>query len=1006
MAGEQALFLFFMRQMLLFFFSRMYLRRRALRRRRVGRRRERYHEIQHGQQFLQSLQSFKLKAGSIGQCGNVTVRAIAHFCHGQLRQEVLANAVRTISRVYTRRGGILTPRWAIVHDRTSAFENQTCSWQRCSRYRSSHLRMDEKREKKKKKREQALRQAALQGDTVRVKQLLKKGVNPNGNADHWDRPPDPLHLAAYYGHHETVSVLLTAGADVNARDRLVHTPLHWAARNGHHETVSALLAAGADVNTWDMWHSTPLHVAAWNGHLETVSVLLAAGVDVIDPLDVVQSTPLHWAAQNGHHETVSALLAAGADVNTQNCGRWTPLHLAAMNGHHETVSVLLAAGADVNTRDDWDKTALHLAAVNGHHETVSVLLAAGVRLRYYIDRESSNGKNTHSCINTGMPADGGYTPLQYATLRGQSRGVEVLQQYRADRDDRNKDFTSKNHKSKKHKQRPSATDSVVAKLKLPCNWRELGRNLGLSVADLDRIGQKHQDDTMIMRCCLVLEWQHHTDTEGLESAVVLDTAGQRAIVDRLNTSEQSRELLDLQDQVTSILRADFPNLNFVPDKDKKADEDRQELNRKTLREEMFSNSGDEAERIDSLPLLGRSIPESEDDRKMVVVVGHPHGGSKKVDFCPIAGVVEKYAIHVRSPNLIQADTRKPLYHTGVMFHGSSGSPGFDMYGNVVLMHTRGFPEGRSKSRIECGVLLTAIKDHARQTLQPENFTNFSKLSVLKCAVNRKERFYGGFMPFFGCLREKNPVVNCELRWLLTEPDKRRLDQSRPGDQMNTSSGDSCLNLTTVDWTRPGDLKTQEEYQTDWSRPDDLKTREEYQQQCLRDFVEWIGLGFREWLAFYRRVDRRPLESYKFWLVDQRGVNTTLHCSGDSCLNLTTVDWTRPGDLKTQEEYQLTAVMILNPTRPDVRVLRNLVTGNFSPVHTSKSDNLKTMTLWMIRRLDCSRMKDQTFVSRAQPVWKKMGRCDFTEVWSFFLLQSGLRIIHKVILKTEKQELLC
>ncbi|KAI8495576.1 hypothetical protein Bbelb_265480 [Branchiostoma belcheri] len=36
--------------------------------------------------------------------------------------EVLANAVRTISRVYTRRGGILTPRWAIVHDRTPAFE--------------------------------------------------------------------------------------------------------------------------------------------------------------------------------------------------------------------------------------------------------------------------------------------------------------------------------------------------------------------------------------------------------------------------------------------------------------------------------------------------------------------------------------------------------------------------------------------------------------------------------------------------------------------------------------------------------------------------------------------------------------------------------------------------------------------------------------------------------------------------------------------------------------------
>ncbi|KAI8507610.1 hypothetical protein Bbelb_149900 [Branchiostoma belcheri] len=103
MAGEQALFLFFMRQMLLFFFSRMYLRRRALRRRRVGRRRERYHEIQRAAIFA--------------------VIAIIQ-AQGGIDREVLANAVRTISRVYTRRGGILTPRWAIVHDRTPAFEVQ------------------------------------------------------------------------------------------------------------------------------------------------------------------------------------------------------------------------------------------------------------------------------------------------------------------------------------------------------------------------------------------------------------------------------------------------------------------------------------------------------------------------------------------------------------------------------------------------------------------------------------------------------------------------------------------------------------------------------------------------------------------------------------------------------------------------------------------------------------------------------------------------------------------
>ncbi|KAI8484902.1 hypothetical protein Bbelb_373090 [Branchiostoma belcheri] len=40
-------------------------------------------------------------------------------------------------------------------------------------------------------------------------------------------------------------------------------------------------------------------------------------------------------------------------------------------------------------------------------------------------------------------------------------------------------------------------------------------------------------------------------------------------------------------------------------------------------------------------------------------------------------------------------------------------------------------------------------------------------------------------------------------------------------------------------------------------------------------ILWIGLGFREWLAFYRRVDRRPVVSCKFWLVEERGVNTSL-----------------------------------------------------------------------------------------------------------------------------------
>ncbi|CAH1249817.1 ANK1 [Branchiostoma lanceolatum] len=214
----------------------------------------------------------------------------------------------------------------------------------------------------------------MEGDTDRVKRLLAEGVNPNaaGRLSQWT----PLHIAAENGHLETVSALMTAGADVNARFELQWTPLHKAAENGHLETASALLTAGADVNARDIRQRTPLHIAAYNGHLETASALLTAGADV-NARGNKQWTPLHFAAQDGHRETASALLTAGADVNALAELQRTPLHVGAQNGHHETVSALLTAGADVNARDNKQITPLHRAAQNGHHETVSVLLTAG-----------------------------------------------------------------------------------------------------------------------------------------------------------------------------------------------------------------------------------------------------------------------------------------------------------------------------------------------------------------------------------------------------------------------------------------------------------------------------------------------------------------------------------------------------------------------------------------------------------------------------------------------------
>ena len=58
-----------------------------------------------------------------------------------------------------------------------------------------------------------------------------------------------LMIAAYKGHIEKVQLLLQAGADVMAQDKLGRTALHWTAEGlSNAETVSALLAAAKDSN--------------------------------------------------------------------------------------------------------------------------------------------------------------------------------------------------------------------------------------------------------------------------------------------------------------------------------------------------------------------------------------------------------------------------------------------------------------------------------------------------------------------------------------------------------------------------------------------------------------------------------------------------------------------------------------------------------------------------------------------------------------------------------------
>jgi ankyrin repeat protein len=84
---------------------------------------------------------------------------------------------------------------------------------------------------------------ARQGRTAELSAYVDEGVPVNLTNDKGD---SLLMLAAYYGHAELVTALLSRDADANRANDRGQTPLAGAVFKGDDQVVRALLAAGAD----------------------------------------------------------------------------------------------------------------------------------------------------------------------------------------------------------------------------------------------------------------------------------------------------------------------------------------------------------------------------------------------------------------------------------------------------------------------------------------------------------------------------------------------------------------------------------------------------------------------------------------------------------------------------------------------------------------------------------------------------------------------------------------
>ena len=196
-----------------------------------------------------------------------------------------------------------------------------------------------------------------------------------------------LKEAVKRNNFQDVHELIANGIDINEVSKaLQQTLLHLAAGLGHDQIAELLISNGANIDAKDLKGSTPLHYAVGHNRIKTVKSLIENGANIhaltsleVTPLDLAVS--LELAVFKCRTDIIRLLIENGADVNKI-------LHNAIVNQKIKIMECLLKAGVSVDTiiGDQSDKSIivhnlLSLAIALKNTEMIEFLLKNGARLK-------------------------------------------------------------------------------------------------------------------------------------------------------------------------------------------------------------------------------------------------------------------------------------------------------------------------------------------------------------------------------------------------------------------------------------------------------------------------------------------------------------------------------------------------------------------------------------------------------------------------------------------------
>lgn len=163
----------------------------------------------------------------------------------------------------------------------------------------------------------------------------------------------PLQWAVLRNNLNATSAILAWNPKLELCDFDGRAALHRAAEFGLRDCASLLLAAGANVNAQDVWGDTPLHLATTLPDTKMLALLLDDGGAAI-LTNRYGRTAVHGSVFGRFpddeavlHQAIELLRTAGADISARDIDGMTPLVVAIQQSHLAMFHTLRSYGAEL-----------------------------------------------------------------------------------------------------------------------------------------------------------------------------------------------------------------------------------------------------------------------------------------------------------------------------------------------------------------------------------------------------------------------------------------------------------------------------------------------------------------------------------------------------------------------------------------------------------------------------------------------------------------------------------